>query len=49
MKIRDFLAIPFWLLEGLFGRIAITIGGKWTAAMFKEQAIKIGKLYEKSE
>lgn len=36
MKIRDMLAVPFWALAMGLDRIALTIGGEWTARMFLE-------------
>ena len=36
MKIRDILAIPFWVLSMGLDRIALIIGGEWTAKMFIE-------------
>jgi hypothetical protein len=34
IKLRDFLAVPFWALALGLDWIAIHIGGKWTAEMF---------------
>jgi hypothetical protein len=43
MKLRDVLAVPFWLVAVLFDRIALAIGGIWTAQMFIETVVKQAK------
>lgn len=46
MKLRDLLAVPFWALALFFNYLAVSIGGKWTAQMFKKQDIDTAKLWE---
>jgi len=40
MKLRDLLAVPFWVLAQALDFLAVYIGGKWTAQMFYDQARK---------
>lgn len=49
MKLRDILAVPFWVLAMALDWIATTIGGVWTSKMFLEQAIRVKETITGSE
>jgi hypothetical protein len=40
MKIRDIIAIPFWVIATICDGIAVRIGGVWTARMYQEGVIR---------
>lgn len=49
MKFRDLLAVPFWALAMGLERIALAIGGVWTAKTYIETVEKQADAIKKLE
>lgn len=49
MKLRDLLAVPFWRASHFLERIALAIGGVWTAEMFMEGWRKQDEIITKTD
>jgi len=47
MKLRDFLAVPFWGVAQVLDWVAVLIGGKWTAKLMIDTIKKQAKVLDK--
>ncbi len=49
MKLRDILAVPFWLVGDVLNHLAVGIGSRWTAQMFREHSIKVAQALKENK